>query len=202
MPPWSRYYAATEGRPPRQTLLAALDALEAEGPPGLAIDLGCGAGRDTVEMLRRGWRVIAIDAEPEALERLAARPDLVGAERLETRLASFADPDFALPACDLVNASFSIPFVAPQRFYALWADIGRALRPGGIFAGQLLGPRDTWAANDGVTSLDAAALDALLAGWTVGLRDETEEDATTVRGTPKHWHLHHLVLRKPREDAP
>jgi SAM-dependent methyltransferase len=200
MPDWTRFYTATEGRPPRDTLLAALDLLETEGPPGLAVDLGCGAGRDTVEMLRRGWRVLAIDTEPEALERLTARAP--GAAGLEMRRDSFAAPGFALPPCDLVNASFSIPFVAPEAFARLWREIGRALRPGGCFAGQLLGVRDSWAEREGVTAFDAAGIAALTRDWQIVRSDEREEDATTVRGTPKHWHLFHLVLRKRGETRP
>jgi len=74
---WERYYDAVEGLPPRDTLLLALERLEAdplrdEGVD-LAVDLGCGEGRDTLELLRRGWRVLAIDAEIAGIERLRAR---------------------------------------------------------------------------------------------------------------------------------
>jgi SAM-dependent methyltransferase len=64
---WSRFYAAA-GTDPRETLLDALDRFEAEKrAPGTAVDLGCGTGRDTLELLRRGWRVVAIDSQPEAI---------------------------------------------------------------------------------------------------------------------------------------
>ncbi len=203
MPDWPRFYAATEGRPPRPTLRRALDLLEAEGSPGFAVDLGCGAGRDSVELLRRGWRVLAIDGEAEALRRLEARADLPSGAlreaRLETRQARFDAPDFTLPRCELVNASFSIPFCAPADFRRLWAEIWRALRPGGCFAGQLLGQRDSWAARDGVTAVDDAGLAKLTAGTQILLHEEEEQaDSITVTGKAKHWHIHHLVLRKPR----
>ena len=31
--------------------------------PDFAIDLGCGAGRDTIYLLHNGWKVLAIDKE-------------------------------------------------------------------------------------------------------------------------------------------
>ncbi|MEK9661372.1 MAG: class I SAM-dependent methyltransferase, partial [Alphaproteobacteria bacterium] len=68
---WASYYRKTGERPPRATLLAALDRFDAEpASPDrrLAVDLGCGSGRDVVEMLRRGWRVLAIDAEQAAVD--------------------------------------------------------------------------------------------------------------------------------------
>jgi len=42
--------------------------LESE-PPGNALDLGCGTGRDAVELASRGWQVTAIDHLPDALEK-------------------------------------------------------------------------------------------------------------------------------------
>jgi tellurite methyltransferase len=70
---WIRFLDATAHIPPRDTLVRALDLFEAEGHPvdgDLAIDLGCGAGNDALEILRRGWRLRAIDAHPEAVRRV------------------------------------------------------------------------------------------------------------------------------------
>lgn len=89
---WSAYYNAVVGRPPRDTLLAALARFEAEeSTTGLrfAVDLGCGDGRDTVELLRRGWRVLGIDGNKEAIARLLSRPD-INSEYLETKVARFS----------------------------------------------------------------------------------------------------------------
>ena len=84
---WGRYYEAAKGGGPRETLRLALDLFESEGGWGerRAVDLGCGEGRDTLELLRRGWRVLAIDDEREAIERLRARPDLDSAPPLASR---------------------------------------------------------------------------------------------------------------------
>jgi tellurite methyltransferase len=78
-----------------------------------------------------------------------------------------------------------------------WERIGARLRPGGRFAGQLYGDRDDWADRPGMTHLDRAEIEALLAGWTVELLDEEESDGVTPRGTPKHWHIFHVVAARP-----
>lgn len=187
------YYDATAGRPPRKTLLSALAAFGDFA--GFAVDLGCGDGRDTIELLRRGWSVLAIDAEAEAIARLAGRSDLPPGPRLATRMARFEETEWG-PA-DLVNASFALPLVAADKFAPLWRHIVRSLRPGGRFAGQLYGDRDGWTGRTGVTCFARVEAERLLAGLTVELFDEEESDAVTPRGNAKHWHIFHVVARAP-----
>jgi tellurite methyltransferase len=195
---WRPYYDRTRGRPPRETLLLALERFEAEGPAGrarFAVDLGCGTGRDTIELLRPGWRVLAIDAEPEAIAGLRARADLPPGARLEVRIARFERARW--PEADLVNASFALPFCPPAAFPGVWWRIVRSLRPGGRFTGQLLGDGDSWAREPGITHFHAAELDELLAGLEVEHLWEEEADSVTPRGEAKHWHVFHVVARRP-----
>ena len=190
---WRRYWRATEGRPPRPTLLHALRSFDGEGRSGgVAVDLGCGTGRDAVELVRRGWRVVAVDAEAEALARLRARTGTAAVLPVQARLETFTPP----PA-RLVNASFSLFFLAPADLHALWARITACLEPGGRLAGQLLGPQDDWARSGRCCAHDRTALAMLTDGWTVELCTEEESDAVTPRGEAKHWHIWHLVLRRP-----
>lgn len=193
---WSRFYDAA-GDEPRETLLDALARFDAEDPSRrFAVDLGCGTGRDTVELLRRGWSVLAVDGQPEAIERLRARRDLPAAatERLETRVASFED--VVLPPADLVNSSFALPFCRPEAFPSLWRRIVGSLGAGARFCGQLFGDRDGWSGEDDMTFLTRDELDALLAPFEPERLDEVEEDGKTAVGDAKHWHLFHVVARK------
>ncbi|MEB3357943.1 MAG: class I SAM-dependent methyltransferase [Synechococcales bacterium] len=194
---WSDYYQAVEGRPPRPTLLKALELFDSEvagGDPRFAVDLGCGDGRDTAELLRRGWRVLGIDGEPEAIARLSHRPDL-DQQLLETRVQRFEE--VTLPAdVDLINASFSLPFCAPDAFPGLWTTIVDALRPGGRFCGQLFGDRDTWAAYSDITSCTRSELDELLQPFMVEFFEEEEHPGTTALGDEKQWHIFQLVIKK------
>jgi len=189
---WTEYYERTAGRPPRRTLLAALQRF-GPGAGRRAVDLGCGDGRDTVALLAAGWRVLAIDAEPAAIERLSAR-DLPPGAALETRCARFEDAEWG--EVDLVNASFALPLVPPERFPALWAKISSSLAPGARFSGQLFGERDGWRGEKAITFLSRAEAEPLFAGFAVELFEEEETDAATPYGKRKHWHLFHIVARK------
>src|SRR5262245_41572629 len=103
---WGAYYDKLRDRPPRKTLLAALDAF-GDAADSLAIDLGCGDGRDVVEILRRGWRVVAVDSEPTALSRLAERK-LPGSEKITPIVSRLEDVPLPL-GVRLVNSSFAMP---------------------------------------------------------------------------------------------
>lgn len=197
MTDWAAYYAKTGGRPPRKTLLFALDRFDAEGDARsqFAVDLGAGGGRDTIAMLDRGWHVLAIDAAPDAAETLRSRADLPEGAELETRVARFEDADW--PSCDLVNSSFALPLCPPDMFPKVWQKIIASLKPGGRFAGQLYGDKDSWAGREGMTFLTCDEAEALLKGLEVELFEEEEDDSTTPRGEAKHWHVFHIVARKP-----
>jgi len=195
---WQEYYAKTGQRSPRPTLLYALDRFAEERDPEeqlKAVDLGCGSGRDTIELCRRGWAVLAIDAEASAIESLRARPDLPTDAMLETCVERFEDADWG--EVNLVNAGFSLPLCPPQVFPDLWKRIFRSLRRGGRFAGQLYGDRDEWAGDPTLTHLTRAQIETLLADLELEYFEEEEDDAVTPRGKPKHWHIFHIVARKP-----
>lgn len=200
---WPGYFKAVEGGTPRQTLLDALDLFDADesfdSGSGFAIDLGCGEGRDTAELLRRGWTVHATDGHPEAIDLLLARDDLPTgnelARRLTTRVATFEELD-TLPQTDLLCASFSLPFCTPDHWDRVWNLVKAAIKPGGRFAGQIFGDRDTWASIPDRSHFPRSALDGLFDGFLLELVREDESDSKDSSGNAKHWHLYHIVARK------
>jgi tellurite methyltransferase len=194
---WATYYQATKDNTPRDTLLKALSLFSAEpsDQPRLAIDLGCGGGVDTVELLRQGWRVLAIDAQPGAIELVRARISPQQQERLQTRVATFEEIG-SLPQADLVNASFSLPFCSPGAFDVLWDTIVSALSQGGRFSGHLFGDRDGWASRPSMTFHTRAQIERRLSHFAVEMLNEEEVDGQTALGDPKHWHTFSIVARK------
>lgn len=196
---WSGYFQVVVGKPARETLLRALELFEREplpqgGLPRFAVDLGCGEGRDTLELLRRGWRVLATDAHPEAFEHL--RPRVQGDARLRLQMLALPFSKLNIPMADFVNASFALPFCEAEEFPRLWRRIVRAVRPGGRFAGQFFGDRDDWARCGDRVHMTRAQVEECLREFDLELFDEEEKEEAMADGTVKHWHVFHVVGRK------
>jgi SAM-dependent methyltransferase len=106
---------------------ARLTAFLAQLPPGAAVlELGCGAGGDTAEMLARGFAVRATDGSPEMAD--VASKHL--GRRVETLLFHELDE---VEAYDGVWANACLLHVPRPELADVLARIWRALKAGGVF---------------------------------------------------------------------
>ncbi len=191
---WQAYYNETGNRPPRKTILTALNSFS---QPGKAVDLGCGVGRDTVEILRRNWQVLAIDKQPEAIAGLLAR-DNINRELLTTQVMSFEE--LQLPqGVDLINASFSLSFCHKDAWNNLWETITNAISIGGRFSGNLFGDRDSWRDSGMIHCLSREEMESCLKPYEIELFEEEENFGKTPLGEERYWHIFHVVARKKAE---
>lgn len=197
-----RFVAATVHRPPRPLLLEALGQL-GDGPPGrLAIDLGCGSGTESLELLRRQWRVVATDAFPAAIESLRRRAgDAADLDALELDFESIALGGLPVQAgsASLVHAGFSLPFCARERFAGLWRQVRGFLGGGGVFAGQFFGSREpiVLAAPPGsATSHGEEEIRGMLEGFEIHRLEEVDRPGENAYGEAKHWHVFHVIARR------
>jgi SAM-dependent methyltransferase len=192
---WTDYYNRTNNSPPRETLLKAIALFAAENRIDcFAIDLGCGAGSDTLELLRAGWRVLALDRQPEAIQWLISRLEPGYRDKLTTQIVSFEQAE--LPAADLINASYALPFCRPASFAKCWQCLTSSIRAGGRFAGQLFGPHDSWASDPDMTFHTLAQCRDLLRDFELDYFFERDSPGQTAAGQKKHWHVYSIVARK------
>ena len=66
-----KYYNNTENNPPSKNIVKFINL---KTPQGKAIELGCGAGRDTIYLIKNNWNVLAIDRE-DVEDRIKSRLD-------------------------------------------------------------------------------------------------------------------------------
>lgn len=180
------YYQATHDKPPHPILLTLESHLK---EPGLALDLGCGAGRAVVWLRERGWTVEAVEREQEGLDLVRRR---VGDDP-KVRLVLSDLGRYEPPPCDLAISLFTLFFLPREDLEALWCRLEKAVRPGGLFAGQFMGPHDDW---KDCTHLTRSEVEAMLDGWEVLHYEEADQDGETSLGAPKHWHIHHVIARR------
>ena len=87
---------------------------------GNASDLGCGAGRDTIFLIKNNWNVIAIDREDtkDIIE--------ISLNAEELKKFKFVQQNFEniqLDKNDLIVSNFSIPFCNKNHFNDFWLKI-------------------------------------------------------------------------------
>lgn len=104
--------------------------------PGLALDLGCGHGRNTLYLARQGFAVRAVEQSASALawarERIAASGELAS----DIRLVAASVLDFALEPgvqADFAYDSGCFHHMPPHRREHYVERVAALLRPGGLF---------------------------------------------------------------------
>lgn len=191
---WKGYCEKTRKLPPSKSLEQALNLISRfPSPESSAIDLGCGAGRDTLRLLELGWSVLAIDRSESALEIL--KEDSLENKPLTTRYQQFEEIE-TLPPAGLINPSFSLPFCSPSHFPTLWGKILDSLKPGSFFCGQFFGPSDDWSKHSHMTFLSREGVEECFTSMETLILEEREYDEPTVSGDMKHWHVFTVCARR------
>ncbi len=186
---WSEFVRNTAGAPPWPQLERAAELFD---QPGDALDVGAGAGRDTAYLLRRGWRVTAVDASPAAAAALRLLP-----LRRNLRVVASTIEDFEPADYDLVNAQFSLPFIVRSRFDATVRRLRDSVRRSGVMAATFFGRNDEWnVAGAEQTFSSRADIEPVFSEWTIIELTEVDEDGQTADGRPKHWHVFHLIAQR------
>jgi len=196
---WEPFYEMARNRGPGETVLAALKEIEGRGKrrksANRAVDLGCGEGRDTMELLQRGWGVVAVDNTHNACERLqenAKKENL--AHHLKVIEASFADARWG--KADLINAFLALPYCPPSKFPQVWQKMVKSLKRGGYISCNLFGDRHTWSNLPFISRSTGAEVDELLKDLEVVSLKELEREALGAGGQKIVSHEFVILARK------
>lgn len=186
-----KYYDNTENEMPNYTVKKFIE-LNVE--PGNAVELGCGAGRDTVYLIRNGWNVLAIDRE-DVETRIVSKLLVEELEQFEFFKQRFEDIE--LENSNLVVANFSLPFCNKNDFKKLWAKINHSILKDGYFVGNFLGDKDEWKiAKEKMTFLTKDQVMELFRNFEIVEFKEVEKDGLTGLGKMKHWHIFNVIAKK------
>ena len=116
-----KYYKNTEDALPNPMVKKFIDM---NIQPKNAIDLGCGAGRDTIYLIKNGWEVLSIDRE-DTKELISTKLDSQELKRFSFNVQNFED--IKLEKSNLLVANFSIPFCNKDYFNEFWNKINDSI---------------------------------------------------------------------------
>ena len=126
-------------------------------PPGRALDLACGAGRNARYLADRGWNVIAIDASQPAV-------DIVRSLGIDARVL-----DLEREPLPFADASFDLVCIIHFLHRPLFAEAKRVTRGGGIVVAAIRA--------SGSYSLSPEELRGEFDGWQI------EDDLIAIKGS-------------------
>jgi tellurite methyltransferase len=111
-----RFLEQPEAGPPTPLVVTTAEQL----PPGRALDLACGTGRNALWLARQGWSVTAVDGAPAAIATLSGQP-------VEAILAD-------LEACEyqIEELAWDLIVIAHYLQRNLFAPAKAGLKQGGI----------------------------------------------------------------------
>jgi trans-aconitate methyltransferase len=192
---WQKYSVATANLAARPRLLETLNIFFPFSV-GQALDFGCGSGRDTKELLKRGWSVDALDSNKSALNMTAKLQ--TDDFRLNLIHSSFEAAVLKEKHYDLINASASIPFCSPKDSPMVWWKILNSIKPGGFISCDFFGMNDEWNSGDkdAMSFLSRSDIESFLAGWKIEQLIEKEMLGPTALGGSKHWHIFTCIARR------
>lgn len=163
--------------------------------PDKAIDLGCGAGRDTVYLIKNGWKVLAIDKE-NSKEYIDLK--LNEEERKNFKFQCQDFENIKLEKVKLIVANFSIPFCSKDKFKDLWNSITQNIIQNGYFVGNFFGLKDSWVDNKNkkIFLSKDEVLKLFESYFEIIDFQEIEKDGETALNGVKHWHIYNIIARK------
>ena len=191
---WKKFVSATKNRKPVSFIGQASAILNNRG---LAVDLGCGAGVDARHLAELGFKVIAVDNDPAAIQSTKTLCAEVPVKVKRMDMVKFPLPHQQV---DLVIAWNSLPFLRKKFMKRILRTIQAALVPGGLFVFSLFGPDDAWAkTRKDMSFISPTELQQCLRQTSfIDLR-ESRREGPDVAGQIKFWHRVQGIGQKAKE---
>ena len=190
---WNEYYTKINNSKP-SNLLRRFSEMNVVRRT--AIDLGCGSGKDTIFLLKNGYKVYAIDKEEIIKKYIDDKIDKEEKMRLEYIIKDFGKIEF--PKVDLINANLSISFCNPNKIDNLLKNIKSSINIDGFFVGNFLGILDDWNTNKNMSFFTEQQIRETFKNFKIIYFNEITENKKAVNGNLKHWHIYELIAYKSK----
>ena len=163
-----------------------------------ALDLGCGALRDSKFLFNCGFVVDAIDKDPLIQEYTDFFKDCPkGSFNLIAE--DYNTYDLGNEKYLIINAQNTISFNTKSQVNKLVEKVYNALLPGGCFSGNLFGQDDSWVEVEDKNMSFYSRKEAmkLLKKFKIKEVWETDEDGFAAAGIKRHFNIIYFYSQKP-----
>lgn len=193
MKTWNEHYKITISESPSKILAKYFDlGLDGNNENKIAIDLGCGVGNDTVYLLKKAYKVTAVDNQPSVINWIKSR--VSDTSKLDFIIDNFED--IKLSKANLIVSNLSIFFCKPQYFDRFCHEITNNIIEGGYFVGNFLGKEDEWCTDSNMTFIDKEDLYRIFQDFEIVFLLEKKFNKKTTNGKMKFWHIYQIIARK------
>jgi SAM-dependent methyltransferase len=165
-----------------------------DAPPGRALDLGCGTGKNTVYLARHGWETVGVDISRIAILRARWRAFTADAHCQFYR-ADVTDLHFLKDPFDLALDIGCLHSLPPEDREPYASEIARLTRPRGWYMLYAFTPRPAGAPARGIAP---DSVEALFGPAFCIERQEGGEDPT---GPSSAWYWLRRTTREPDSDS-
>jgi tellurite methyltransferase len=166
---------------------------------GQALDLGCGSGRDSLELLKRGWNVTSVDKSVEGVNFLKER--VSDRDAINIRNESFEGLTLSQNYYDFVYSSFALSFCQKSDWPKLWKEIVNSLNEDGVLAINFFGVNDGFKDSKlygDMTFFNKEDINMHLSSFNIMYEEEKEVDKESKVGQMKHWHVFTVIAQKSK----
>ena len=185
------YHKNTSNAMPHKEVSNLIKSLKFKG---VALDLGCGSGRDSIELLKNGWKVISIDSTntEDFIKNKLADNEIENFKFIQGKFENIN-----LEKNDLTIAYSSLQFCEKSKFQDLWKNIENSIKKNGFFMGNFLVNNDTWKRlKKPLIFFSKEEVLELFKDFKMIKFEEIERDGKTGLGIMKHWHIYNIIAKK------
>lgn len=194
---WQQYYQKMAKSPHHSMTETAVNLHS--GKSKVAIDCGCGTGRNLLFLHAQGYQVHGFDINENAIAHCHQDISEFSPHALESiQLSICSFEQFSYPEAGVIIANNSLYFAEPSVFRQTWQNLTTALEVGGIFAGDFMGINDDWLMNSRhtITAYSKEQVEQLFTHFDIIEFNERDELGQTALGAQKHWHTFSVIARK------
>lgn len=185
------YYKNTENALPHEL---TKEFIKLGIQPSKGIELGAGAGRDSIYLIRNGWDMTCIDKE-NTEELIKNKLNNSEINKFNFRVTTFEQLE--LDKNKLILANYSLPFCNKYKFKEVWDKIVESIEIDGYFVGNFFGVNDSWKSiKEKMTFLEDKEVKELFNNFEIVKFEEIEKDGITGMGKTKHWHIYNVIAKK------